>query len=183
MSANQSARSIKPRHRILGIIAVILALTAILLFSAALGPTSVEIRLDTGDLRYFYFGIPLDYEKMPEPARSQLLSLASQSSILKPQWHSIPMREGSNNVDGMYFGFYRRAAAWVVVDPRIARWAAEDISTQIDQSGGREGLPQSIGLLSAVGWTGFGLMAVKPDWNIDRGVLEYLERKNYVLPP
>jgi hypothetical protein len=150
------------------------------------GPTSGEIRLDTGDLRYCYFGIPFRYSHMPQPQRSQLLSVAAGSSILKPQWYTCvtyPLPT-TNNPDAMLEGFYFRATAWISIDPRLARMIVEDIATYVKHTNAQAGLPDSFYLVSGfvVSQNSQGRWTVEPDWRQDEEVRDYFTAKGYGPP-
>ncbi len=147
------------------------------------GPTSGEIRLDTGDLRYCYFGIPFSYSRMPEPQRSRLLSLSAGSSILKPQWFTCvtyPLT-GSNNPDLMVEGFYSRATAWIPVDPKLAQMIVEDIAKYVKGTNARSGLPDSFYLVSGflVDQNTQGQWTLDPNWRQDEEVQNYFTAKGY----
>jgi hypothetical protein len=152
----------------------------------ALPFTSGDIRLDTGDLRYRVFGIPMYYDRMPKPQRSQLLKLAATSSILKSVWCecvSYPLR-GSNNPDNMCRYFYVKAAMWIPTDPHLAQLIVEDIATYIQNTKARQGLPSSLCMLGPGGlWANqTGVLAINPNWRQDPGVQNYLQLKGYVPP-
>src|SRR4051794_11018966 len=104
------------RGRVIGL-GVLLVAVGIILRGGPL--TSADIRLDTGDLRYRYLGVPLSYERMPEPQRSRLLALAAGSNVLRPEWHTCATfpKVGSNNPDRMCRGWYFQASVWAAEDP------------------------------------------------------------------
>jgi hypothetical protein len=157
------------------------ALIVFVLYGVVGGPTSGDIRIDTGDLRYRYFGIPLVYKRMREPERSQLLKLATRSTILKPEWHTCveyPLAS-SNNTDSMCADFYFLAAKWIAVDPQIARMVTEDIATYVIRTKVRQGLPQCAPMLMFVDDINTG---VSPQWRQDAGVIWYLHLKGYSIP-
>jgi hypothetical protein len=167
---------------------IVLAITLLALFIVIRGDprTSADIRIDTGDLRYRYLGIPLEYNQMPEPQRSQLLVLAAKSKILRPEWHkcaTFPLR-GSNNVDSMCRGWYYRASLWTAQDPQLARLILEDVAKYITQTNATEGLPESCFLLSGsvIEPNAVGQIAVKAGWRQDDEVTAYLIQKGYNLP-
>src|SRR5262249_30049256 len=98
-----------------------------------------QIRLDCGDLRYCLFGIPLTYDSMPEPWRSSLIAVVKASPVARPVWRTCvtyPLPT-SNNSDRMCRRFYCDAAAWVAIDPAIARFAVEDIADYINKTNAR----------------------------------------------
>jgi hypothetical protein len=152
------------------------------------GPlTSADIRLDTGDLRYCYLGIPLVYERMPEPQRSQLLALAANSKVLRPEWckcATFPLRS-SNNEDGMCRGLYYKASVWAAQDPQLARLLLEDVAANyIAAPNATQGSSASVGLLSGffVQPDTTGKWVVKQGWRQDEEALEYAKAKGYNLP-
>jgi hypothetical protein len=155
-------------------------------------PTAVQIRLDTGDLRYFYHGIPVGESRMREPERSLLLAFASKADVVAQQWHDLPAKDFYPSADSapiiyVYTDWYRRAAAWTAVDPHVAQWAAEDVWAFVAQSSPEHdlgGLPKSIDLLGAnvIHVNQDGTLSVDPDWRKDDGVLAYLQGKGYLIP-
>ncbi len=151
------------------------------------GPSSADIRLDTGDLRYRYLGIPVVYERMPEPQRSRLQSLASQSSVLVDEWHQcadFPLPT-TNNTDGMCLSFYMRADAWIDVDQNVARLALEDVATYIRDTHARESLPHSFALLNGfvIELTDDHRYAVRSEWREDEAVRTFFESHGIPIPP
>lgn len=142
-----------------------------------MGPTSGDIRLDSGDLRYRYFGIPIIYERMPEPERSRLIKLTSKSSICRNEWHQCvvyPLR-GSNNPDWMCRGFYWRIVKWIDVDPELALAGVDDVGRYIIDTHARQGLPKSMPLISGFTFDNNG--GIRADWREDEGVKYYLESR------
>jgi hypothetical protein len=161
---------------------------AILFWCAASGPSYGQIRLDSGDLRYFYFGIPV-YDPMPEPYRSQIRGLSQNSPILKSQWVTCVVYplEGSNNPDKMIRRFYYNATAWIKEDPHLASLILNDVGKYVIDAARKDypgGLPESSELLSGmiVQYNAAGDVAVNPDWRADEGVSEYLKAKGYTPP-
>jgi hypothetical protein len=144
----------------------------------SLGPTSADMRLDTGDLRYRYMGIPIVYERMPEPQRSRLLQLTQGSRVCAPTWEqcaSFPLHT-SNNPDAMCRGFYMRIDAWIDVDKKLALAGVEDIARYISETNGRRGLPRSTPLLFKTKWSDDDrarTMRVEEGWQADAGIAEY----------
>ncbi|MGA2441146.1 MAG: hypothetical protein ABSH08_09310 [Tepidisphaeraceae bacterium] len=139
--------------------------------------------MDTGDLRYLYFGIPFEYHFMSEPERTQLIALAVGSNVLKPEWHSCAAHVGSNNADRMCSGAYARATAWIAVDRRLAQMIVEDIATYVRDTEGWHGLPASAGMLDfVIDRNKNGNWYVKPGWQQDPAALDYLQSKGYSPP-
>jgi len=80
-------------------------------------------------------------------------------------------------------GFYRKATAWIAVDPHLARMIANDIANYVRNTGVRQGLPDSFGMLAFVlDMDNKGSWHVKPGWQQDEMVMDYLQRKGYSLP-
>lgn len=117
------------RHFALILIAAVLLLG----FACAYGPTSAQIRLDTGDLRYCWWGIPLRQEQMPEPERSKIQALAKKSKAVPEIWVTCVEypKHTSNNPDLMYQGFYEKIARHADDDPGLALWQLEDLAAVI----------------------------------------------------
>ncbi|MCA9054559.1 MAG: hypothetical protein KDA75_12020 [Planctomycetaceae bacterium] len=139
-------------------------------------PTSAEIRLDTGDLRYLRDDRVIDEIAMSEPYRSILLSAAEHSPVLKDQWHrcaTFPLR-GSNNTHRMCQSFYMSAAVWMTVDRRIGVLVAEGIARYIERTDAEKSLPESIALIQFVSPRSDGTLFVVDGWRDDKGILFYL---------
>jgi len=114
--------------------AVILILGILTLGLAwAYGPTSAQIRLDTGDLRYCWWGIPLRHELMPEPDRSKIMALARKSKAVPEIWVTCVRypKHTSNNPDLMYQHFYEDIAMQADEDQDLAIWQLEDVAITI----------------------------------------------------
>jgi hypothetical protein len=139
--------------------------------------TSADIRLDSGDLRYRYFGIPIVYERMPEPQRARLLALTSGSSVCRNVWCPCAVfpLPTSNNTDAMCRGFYMKMDAWIDVDRTLARAGIEDVGRYVIDTGVRQGLPRSFPLMRPVELGKGGRMRVRSDWREDEGVQLYRE--------
>ena len=161
-----------------GIVIILLMLGLDFLF----GPHSGQIRLDTGDLRYCWFGIPFQYDRMPEPHRSKLLALASKSPSIPAKWvtcvtYPLP---SSNNTDIMCRDFYELTAIWADEDPKIARWALEDIVDYIRDTHVQYGLPKSCAIFDVVDRIG---RKVEADWRDQDEIKLYCAAHGYVPPP
>jgi hypothetical protein len=142
--------------------------------------TSADIRLDTGDLRYRYFGIPLYYQRMPEPRRSQLLALAAQSKILTSQWQrcaTFPL-QSSCSEDFMWRDRYFRASVWASQDPTLARLMLEDEAAALrNQTFGCHFLNNVyVQMDNTRKWV------VVPGWQQDPDLLTYMAIKHYTPP-
>ena len=151
-----------------------------LLYAFLRGPTSGQIRLDTGDLRYCWCGIPLLYRQMPEPERTKILKLAAAPIAIPHQWITCvtyPLH-GSNNPDLMCRSFYRRVAIWSDIDPHIARWTLEDVATYIHDTHATHSLPESCVVLES---TAIDTITGKPDpdWRKMKDVKDYCLRHSY----
>ncbi len=97
------------------------------------GPTSGQIRLDTGDLQYCWFEIPLRYERMPEPERSKLLSLSASSPRLPGSWVTCVTfpHGGTDNPESGFHLMFKASGIWASEDPHIARWLLEDVQFRV----------------------------------------------------
>ena len=164
---------------VIGVLTVLL----ILVFGFIYGPTNVQIRLDTGDLRYCRWGIPLQYRQMPEPMRSKLLALASKSPSIPATWVTGTTTPLSSEYrpDRMFQEFYWSVAIWSDEDPKIARWAMDDVVDYFIQHA-KWGLPKSADLLSTfmVDWHA---RKVATDWRDQEEVKNYCAAHGYVPPP
>jgi hypothetical protein len=142
-----------------------------------------QMRLDSGDVRYCFWGVPLSTTRMTEPQRTVILRIASGSPILRPVWRTCvtyPLPT-SNNSDAMCRQLYREAAAWGDVDSTIARMALEDIAMYIEKTKAQFSLPNSIHVLGpdVVSWNDGH---VAPDWRTNESVRMYCEERGYAPP-
>src|SRR5436309_138335 len=81
-----------PKSRFRSMVFSLLVVTCLILAIGAvtaIDGSTAEIRLDTGDIRHFYFGIPIGQTRMPEPQRSTLLTLSRGSSVLQLRWYAF----------------------------------------------------------------------------------------------
>lgn len=142
--------------------------------------SSVEFRLDTGDKRLLFWGIPVAY-RSPRPELRQGL-LALDDSEIPQRWVWCAQQVGSNNADNMMSGFYHEAAAWLEVDPEIARLVLRDIAAYLQTTHATHGLPDCMEMLwpEAVGRDD-GQYRVVKGWEKNPRVLAYLARKGYTL--
>ena len=173
----------RPRPRF--IFATIFCLiTIFLMVTLDLARTSAEIRLDSGDLRYCYFGVPLVYEQMPEPQRTRLLGLTSGSSVCRNVWHQCAVYPlpTTNNTDLMCRRFYLKLDAWIDVDRDLARAGIEEVGEYIITTRVRNGLPQSYPLMWPVSEGKDGRMQVRSDWRDDEMIQSYRQSIS-VIPP
>lgn len=142
-----------------------------------IGPSSVDIRLDTGDLRYRYFGIPFYYDRMPEPRRSQLLALANNNRSIMGDWHccaDYPLPT-TNNPHLMCRQFYLQLAAWIEYDRDIASHMANDIARYIRETNASSGLPRCYSLLMSAKLDTDGEYKLPDNWRSPDYIKKYLE--------
>ncbi|MFO0838151.1 MAG: hypothetical protein U1D55_06455 [Phycisphaerae bacterium] len=140
----------------------------------------VQIRLDSGDLRWCYWGVPVWVERMPEPDRSAILAVSSSSRVIRPEWRTCAVypRRTTNCTEAMCWGFYRRAVEWVPIDRNIARLALEDIANYIVATGAESSLPDCA-LLFHSHAIDPNTKRVSPNWQSDETVRWYCESKGY----
>ena len=145
------------------------------------GPTSADIRIDTGDLRYRYFGVPLRYDPMPEPRRSALIKLSRGSQVLRPKWYRCAVfpLPTTNNSHFMCRSFYGQAFLWIEQDPEIARVVAEDVARYIIETNAERSLPESYDCLSfrILEEDEQGRRRISASWRDDHDVQVYLKSK------
>lgn len=175
-----SVKTFFAAHRRLMILVGVFAVVLFVGFRG-IGPTSGQIRLDTGDLRYCWWGIPLYYKPMPEPWRSKVMTLASEAPAVPAKWVTCvtyPLST-SNNQDIMCGDFYVSVAMWADEDPKIARWAMDDVVEYIELSHATSGLPNSCHVLGPF-LVDYELGRVRADWRDQAEVMEYCSSHGYV---
>ena len=162
----------------------VIASLSILAFIAIHGPqTSADIRLDTGDTRVRYLGIPSTYHRMPEPFRSRLLALSSGSRVATPDWwwyESYPRRSGQFNEYRPED--YAAVAIWADADPQLARLMLEDLAADIRN--GHRTYWHTLAFFSErfiVAGTD-NRPAVTPNWRSDPALVAYMASKAYTPP-
>jgi hypothetical protein len=175
-----SVKTFFAAHRRLMILVGVFAVVLFVGFRG-IGPTSGQIRLDTGDLRYCWWGIPLYYKPMPEPWRSKVMTLASEAPAVPAKWvtcvtYPLP---SSNNSDIMCADFYFSVALWADEDPKIARWAMDDLVNSLDVSRARPANPSVFYVLGpfVVDTDSFRVCA---DWRDREDVKVYCSSHGYV---
>lgn len=142
---------------------------------------SCQIRLDCGDLRFCFLGVPVQFESMREPERAALIRVSQQSVNAGPDWVWCATEVGSNRPHRMCNRFYREAAAWAEIDPAISRFMLEDIAEYIRRTHGQRDLPACIVLRSVidVGSKDTARLVVSSVWKKDPAVVEYLRERGY----
>jgi hypothetical protein len=63
---------------------------------------------------------------MDEPERSTILSLAAGSTVLRPEWISVPYKQRSHLQSS--FKMFSMAAKWAKVNPQMSKALLEDIA-------------------------------------------------------
>ena len=155
----------------------------VLLFGEMLGPSSADIRIDTGDLRYRYFGIPVVYRRMPEPYRSGLLAFGRDQDLLRPDWvqcEDFPFGGSGKDYARMFQGFYVKLVPWIGEHRGVARALARDIVRSIKIR--KLGLPRGSYLLDWLTRRGTqGTLRVRSGWRDDPEVQAYLNSSGIEL--
>ena len=164
----------------LGTCALIVGLPALIVSGVAF-----QVRLDTGDQRVAIWGIPFEGRPMSVGPREALLSLNDPGTPRR--WVSCDRRGGSNRTDVMLYDFYRRASAWVDVEPEIAKLAVRDLADWVSATHARHGLPHCTSVISATvveryGPPGDRRVRVVDGWRRDPDVQFYLKNKGYSIP-
>lgn len=143
---------------------------------------SCQVRLDTGDRRYLFLIFPVGYGQMRSEAREALLSL--NDSEVPKQWVWCARSVGSNNADIMVSSFYADAAAWVSVDPAIARAVVRDLARYLRTTHATHGLPECDCMLWPTITRGEDGRAKVPDeWQENAEIQGYLAAKGYACKP
>ena len=164
---------------------ILLVLAPILLPSiASTGPSSVEIRLDTGDLRYYWFGIKGRVEPMPEPYRSRLLALSAIPPAVREKWVTcgVVPHDNQHNPEGFYESSYVKVAEWAERDEKLARLLLLDLIEGTKKSSLsneiRAPLYEAISVIRYEEFRGDSFKG----WRDDPEVRRYCGDRGYVLP-
>jgi hypothetical protein len=175
---NPGDKTRPPRRRFT--LKMLLAIIGTFLVISGLGlANSTEVRLDTGDQRDCFWGIPIVYRPMEPKSRVALLSL--DDSRIPKEWVWCATQVGSNNAHWMVYHFYRDAAAWVRVDTEIARAVVRDIASYVQTSHATHGLPDSWGMISFVLESRGDSTWVVEGWEKNPRVRAYLAQKGLAL--
>lgn len=147
-------------------------------FSFLHGPTSGQIRLDTGDLRYCWWGIPMYYKPMPEPQRSKLLALALTTPAVPAKWVTCVTypKHYTNNPDVQYRGYYWSIGGWADADPTIARLVLQDVTAYVEKR-------PTANFLFVLSYRIVDNGKVYASWRDDEEVKAYCLTHGYVPPP
>lgn len=138
--------------------------------------TSVDVRLDTGDLRICYLGIPCEYRRMPEPIRSRVLGITANSKILKNEWRCVASFPRYDIPPGAIYEKYNRASIWPQEDVGFVRLLLEDLAVGGTSGGYFLGPPY-------VDYDNTGCLVVDPQWREDPYILAFAASKGYTIPP
>jgi len=101
---------------------------------------SVQLRLDTGELRFRYLGITYRTIRQPEYVIERLRAATSLPPRMEPRWFSgvgwKDVKDAERQGDYYYYyELYARASAWCAVSPGFGRLILDDIA-RIVQAGG-----------------------------------------------
>jgi hypothetical protein len=155
---------------------------------------TVDVRTDSGVLRYRFLGIPYRYDEHWPIVQERLRRAAQLPPPLTGQWvtcGSVPnLFQEDSGTDRWWYGFwdfYQAASAWSSVDPRITRLVMEDIARfAIVTHGGAvtSGNGWPAGEMIGPGTLRYdhGEYIVPEDWRNNEYVREYLRSKGYSLP-
>jgi hypothetical protein len=156
------------------LIVVLIVLGAIFFLTPR--PTSAEIRLDTGDLRYLMDDQVIESREMEEPYRSTLLSIAEHSPVLRDEWHrcSNNPHDPEHNIERRCQRFFRNAAAWLITDREIGLLVAEDVAKYIERTNAEYDSPDCIYLFDWVERGSDETLVVRDGWQKDEQVKQYL---------
>src|SRR4051794_40255162 len=102
------------------LVAVLLTVLATGVFLPLLGPSSAEVRSDTGDLRYRWFGIPLEQQHLGEPGRTKIATLAKIAPSITAEWMQFPAPSALRNPHLQCVGAYAAVADWSDQDQELA---------------------------------------------------------------
>lgn len=164
--------------RTIGLFAILAWLIAVVVIVGR-GPV-VDIRVDCGDLRYKYLGVPVWYESIGEPRRTILLSIAAASGKVEHVWVPVVPQTTSYCIICEYKQWYRDTADWATADKTISRLMLEELSKNIINARGVEKAGvQSIFLMKCMA---FNEGVVPADWTDYSEVRKYCELRGYIRP-
>src|SRR6476659_612697 len=88
------------------------------------GPDAAELSLNSGDIRYYYFGLPLKYSRMPEPQRTDIVTVTSPLLKGGSEWAYVPVERTSSDSPPItrFRLFYSQASAWKRADPAVCKF-------------------------------------------------------------
>jgi hypothetical protein len=157
---------------------ILLTFIAIILVMLLAVPPSIEIRIDCGDLRYKYFGIPIFVERMPDQYRVTLIATAGNASV-SPAWVKVLPKQTSNDNAHEYVDRYVAISIWAQADKNIGTLLLQDVSSGIKLANGKYYAPSyGMPLLRPA----YVALAVPDNWLYDQNVIEFCERGGYMRP-
>lgn len=159
---------------------IVILLLLVIAIPFLLRPTSVYIRLDTGDLRYYCMGVPVRYDMMSEPQRSILLSVATTEPSLSGQWSQCSMygELASDRPDLTYKSFYAVSSYWSATDRTILKLILIDLGDYVRKSHAKFGLPTCYILISPR-IIDLRLRRVRADWKSNENVIDFCHAHGY----
>jgi hypothetical protein len=150
---------------------------AFVLFSCLGLGSTFQVRLDSGDQRICFWGIPTFHRSIDAEARNSLLSL--NGSEVPKRWATFHARFGLRYDTRIARDYYEEAAEWVNVDPAIAELILSDLASHVVR-GRTDQPPECSAMLYFTGiqWEG-RVRSVAANWRADPHVQRYLASKKY----
>jgi ankyrin repeat protein len=143
------------------------------------GPKTTEVRLDSGDLRFCFLGIPFRHQLVYY--RSAIQYVTARQPAIKAKWYLVG--DWHDHEVGRYYDVY--APAWLSIDPSVARIVYVDLARVARVGWPRHSHPPCGVMLW---WIGDGALTygeefdcVKPGWRRSPGVIEYLREHGHTL--
>jgi hypothetical protein len=132
---------------------------------------TVEMRANTGDLRFKWLGMTYRQQNLPADTRDQLYALASRWPWVPDRW--VRVADGAAN---SFQEQYSMIPAWEEVSPAIAGAAQWALASWLEASHGEVGGEGEILSKFLLERTETGEWVVRPDWQEDVRVQDFLHQ-------
>jgi len=144
-------------------------------------PDAAELSLNSGDIRYYYFGLPLKYSRMPEPQRTDIVTVTSPLLKGGSEWAYVPVERTSSDSPPItrFRLFYSQASAWKRADPAICKFIFQDIMDAIHDRRWTDGGIPALRILEYSDVFDANLNRVMPGWKVSTSVQDYCQSHSY----
>ena len=177
----------EPAGRKITIRTVILIAAVVVVGLVLAATTQVQMRPDTGELRYCALWMPLRQKPLRGDVRRAIRHVTERGVPLRHEWHTVGVwwwgwpSERQGELSRYH---YPRAAAWLSVAPSVSRLVFEDLAGYVERVGKHtmpdEGVPCRAalepGALMVDQW---GECYVRPGWRRDPALTAYLENRGW----
>lgn len=165
---------------------VVVTVGTVALFLCDVGK-NVQVRIDTGELRYTFFGVTYERQRHSRTIRERILSATRLPPPVPAEWYDC-LREGARGpIAGegsesctMVYRWYRWASAWSEVDPSITRMILDEIVSWLEGGAWRGTTNlKCMAMLLPISLDDSGTPRLSSGWRTNEYVEAYLRAKGY----